>query len=200
MRLTDRLLEHPAVYATWQRPFVRKKFAPVERFLRNQRIRRVLDVGCGPGTNAPRFAGVDYVGVDINERYLDIARSRYSGRFVQADLETANLSSFGTFDAILVNSFLHHLSDGAVHRVLAQLDQLLEPQGRIHILELVLPERFSFETIMARLDRGKFARPLPVWDTLFSAHFDAAAVEPYSVAGLWAMVYFQGKRKSCASQ
>ena len=195
MRITDRLLEHPVVYAAWQRPFVRKKFAPVERRLRDWPIRRVLDVGCGPGTNAQHFAGADYVGVDINPRYLDIARARYAGRFVEANLETADLSSFGTFDVMLVNSFLHHLSDEAVARLLGQLQKLLDSDGRIHILELVLPERLSMTQLMARLDRGQYARPLRVWETLFSRYFDAAVVEPYSVAGLWAMVYFQGKKK-----
>ena len=63
-----------------------------------------LDVGCGPGTNAPRFAGADYVGVDVNEGYLAIARAKYPGRFIQADLQTAELSSLGTFDTILVNA------------------------------------------------------------------------------------------------
>jgi SAM-dependent methyltransferase len=195
MRFTHRLLEHPAVYAAWQRPFVQKKFAPAERWLQKRPMRRVLDVGCGPGTNARRFSGAEYVGVDINEEYLAIARSRHAGRFVQADLEVADLTSFGAFDVILVNSFLHHLPDGAVTRLLGQLARLLEPDGRIHILELVLPRQISLEKIMARLDRGRFVRPLPAWQTLFSAHFDAAVIEPYTVAGLWSMVYFQGKKK-----
>jgi SAM-dependent methyltransferase len=186
------------VYATWQRPFVNAKFAPVERFLDKQSMRRVLDVGCGPGTNARRFAGAEYVGVDINERYLDIARARHPGRFIQADLETANLSGYGTFDVILVNSFLHHLSDGGVTRVLTQLEHLLDADGRIHILELVLPHQLSCERIMAKLDRGRFVRPLPVWQSIFSTHFDPAVVEPYNVAGLWAMLYFQGKKR-CVS-
>ena len=194
MRLIERILEHPAVYAAWQAPFVSQKFAPVERQIRHQRIRRVLDVGCGPGTNASRFAGADYVGVDINERYLAIARAKYPGRFVQADLQTDDLSALGRFDTILVNSFLHHLPDDGVRRVLRQLQSLLDADGRVHILELVLPERRSLATIMAKLDRGRYARPLAAWRELLSAHFESLRVEPYAFAGgLWAMVYFQGK-------
>ena len=70
MRVRDRLLEHPAVYSAWQAPFAAEKFAPVERGFAIGEIRRVLDVGCGTGTNAARFDGIDYVGLDINERYL----------------------------------------------------------------------------------------------------------------------------------
>ena len=201
MRFIEWILEHPTVYAAWQAPFVSQKFAPVERHLRHQDIQRILDVGCGPGTNAPLFAGADYVGVDINERYLAIARAKYRGRFIQADLQTADLSSLGTFDTILINSFLHHLPDEAVRRILRQLQNLLDPDGVVHVLELVLPERRSLARMMANLDRGRYARGLAAWRDLFDAHFEPLSVEPYEFAGgLWAMVYFQGKARSCVSR
>jgi SAM-dependent methyltransferase len=193
-RLVDRMLEHPAVYTAWQAPFVSSKFAPVERQLARRSVRRVLDVGCGPGTNAPRFASAEYVGVDINHQYLAIARERHRGRFVQADLETADLTGLGAFDTILVNSFLHHLPDDAVSRILRQLEDLLEPDGRVHLLELVMPEKRSLARLMASLDRGRFARPLADWRRLFETHFAPVSIEPYTFgAGLWSMVYFQGR-------
>lgn len=196
MRFIDWILEHPTVYTAWQAPFVSQKFAPVERCLRHQEIRRVLDVGCGPGTNAGRFVGADYVGIDINERYLAIARAKYGGRFIHADVQSADLSSLGTFDTILVNSFLHHLPDDAVSRILRQLQKLLGADGRVHVLDLVLPERLSVATIMARMDRGRYARRLEILRELFDAHFEPLAVERYQVAGgLWSMVYLQGRAR-----
>jgi SAM-dependent methyltransferase len=190
----DRLMEHPAVYAAWQAPFAAQKFAPVERRLRERQVRRVLDVGCGTGTNAGRFEDVDYVGVDINERYLRMARARYSGMFVQADLTTSELRSLGTFDTVLVNSFLHHVSDDAVRAILSRLATVLAPDGRVHILELVLPPRVSLARMMAKLDRGRYARPIESWCDLFGAAFEPVITEPYTFgAGLWAMVYFQGR-------
>jgi SAM-dependent methyltransferase len=200
--LVDSILEHPAVYAAWQAPFVAQKFAPVERRLAALPVGRVLDVGCGPGTNAPRFGLAEYVGVDVNEDYLRIARSKYvRGQFVQADLSSADLTPFGTFDTILVNSFLHHLSDDAVARLLRQLQHLLTPEGRVHVLELVMPGRPSLARLMARLDRGRYARPLDAWRTMFSDHFEPVEFEPYHYGGgLWAMVYFQGRTRPCASR
>jgi SAM-dependent methyltransferase len=190
----DRLMEHPAVYAAWQAPFAAQKFAPVERRLREREVRRVLDVGCGTGTNAARFDDVDYVGVDINERYLRMARARYSGTFVQADLTTSELGSLGTFDTILVNSFLHHVSDEDVRAILSRLATVLAPDGRVHILELVLPPQLSLARMMAKLDRGRYARPTEKWRELFSAAFEPVITEPYTFGGgLWAMVYFQGR-------
>jgi SAM-dependent methyltransferase len=200
-RFIERILEHPAVYAAWQAPFASQKFAPVERQLAHRDVRRILDVGCGPGTNAPRFAGADYVGVDINERYLVIAREKFRGRFIQADLQTAELSTLGTFDTIIVNSVLHHLPDDAVSRILMQIHGRLGPGGRAHILELVIPERRSLARMMARMDRGRYARRLAAWRDILDAHFEPVSVEPYALGGgLWAMVYYQGKSRSCVSR
>jgi SAM-dependent methyltransferase len=195
------VMERPWVYRLWQAPFADHKFEPVQRHLARVQPRRVLDVGCGPGTNAARFHGVDYVGVDINEHYLDMGRARYPGRFVQADLSSADLSHLGTFDVVLVNSFLHHLTDEGVHHVLSRFPSLLASEGRVHILELVLPERPSLATVMARLDRGRYARTIERWKALFDQHFEPVWVEPYMLGRwLWAMLYFQGKAKRCASR
>jgi SAM-dependent methyltransferase len=199
-KVLDGLLEHPVVYRLWQAPFAEQKFAPAWRRLENVSIGRVLDVGCGPGTNARRFGSAEYVGVDINDRYLEMGRRRFPGQFVQADLATADLHWLGRFDTILVNSFLHHLPDSAVNRILGQIATLLADEGSVHILELVRPTYFCPGSIMARLDRGRFARHERHWRILLSEHFHAKVIEPYKYAGgLWHMLYFQGTRK-CASR
>ena len=195
-RLVERLLETPLVYALWQAPFAARKFAPVERALALRPVVRVLDVGCGPGTNASRFPDADYVGIDVNEDYLRRARARYPGSFIGADLEHADLSALGVFDTILVNSVLHHLSDDTVNRVLTQLQQRLAPHGHIHVLELVLPPTLSPSWVMAKLDRGNFPRPIDHWERILAAHFSAETFAPYSLGRLWAMVYFQGGPKT----
>ncbi len=196
MRLLDRLLELPIVYSLWQAPFAQQKFEPVERQLAGLTMRRVLDVGCGPGTNADRFADVDYVGIDINESYLVKARRNHAGRFIQADLATSDLSALGKFDVVLVNSFLHHLPDREVDALLTRVHEQLAPGGTVHILELVRPSNWSLSRVMARLDRGLYARPLGQWQAMFSRHFSPRVVEPYSFGGrLWSMVYFQGTRR-----
>jgi hypothetical protein len=117
------------------------------------------------------------------------------------DLASADLPALGRFDTILVNSFLHHLPDAAVERTLAQLQTLLDPAGKVHILELVLPERRSLARMMARLDRGKYPRSLSSWHAIFGRFFEPLVEEPYGFGGgLWAMIYFQGRRKPCGSR
>ncbi len=200
MSLSETLLERTFVYKMWQAPFAEQKFAPVLAHNDLGRVRRVLDVACGPGTNARHFAASDYLGVDINERYVQSARRRHGRNFVVADVRDFKTTPKDRFDFILVNSFLHHLNIEDSIGILSHLQSLLAPSGHIHMLELVLPEGRSVSRVLARLDRGKFARPLAEWRTLFDRVFETVVFEPYPLTGagtiLWNMVYFKGKRRA----
>jgi SAM-dependent methyltransferase len=192
------LLEQPLVYRLWQAPFARRKLEPFLAHTDIARLGRVLDVGCGPGTNAALFLRADYLGVDWNDTYIRYARRRHPGRFVTADARAFQVAPGELFDGILVNSLLHHLGDQDVRKVLSNLGSLLAAGGAIHILELVLPAEPGPARLLARLDRGESARPLEAWRTLFAEAFATDVFEPYTVGGLgislWHMVYFKGRR------
>jgi SAM-dependent methyltransferase len=192
MRIAD-LMTHTWAYRAWQAPFAGSKLRPLLAHTDLSRIRRVLDVGCGPGTNAPLFAGVDYTGVDINPGYVADARRRHGRDFRVADVTRLAGEPIAPADFVLVNSLLHHLDDGEVHRTLAALPPLLTPHGTVNILDLVLPDAMSMARLMARLDRGRYARPVEQWRAIFQAHFVEQIFEPYFFGGgLWSMVYFRG--------
>ena len=198
MKLTDRLLEQPIVYRTWMAPFAEAKLAPMRAHTDFAKLKRVLDVGCGPGTNAPHFAHADYLGVDINPQYVADAAKRYGRAFLAADITTYQVTG-DPFDCILVNSFLHHVDLESTHRILAHLPSLLPADGFVHIIELVLPPKASPSRLLAKLDRGDFPRPLEEWRSIFNQHFEEVVFEPYSVglAGvtLWEFVYFKGRKR-----
>jgi len=202
LRATAAILERTLVYRAWQAPFAEQKFAPVARTNELSKARRVLDVACGPGTNTKYFSGTDYLGVDVNEKYIRDARRRHGRNFMVADarqLGRTVLVGQQPFDFILINSFLHHVDTKDSLEVLASLDSILAPGGHIHILELVLPEDRGMAHFLARWDRGNFARSLPEWQALFSQVFAQMFFEPYSVGAmgttLWNMVYFKGKSR-----
>lgn len=197
--MTASVLEHTLVYRLWQAPFAERKFAPIAAHNDVSRIRRVLDVGCGPGTNTHHFAHADYVGIDINPRYTDAARHRTGRKFIAADATTYVVDPSERFDFIFLNSFLHHVDTDSVRRILSHLATLLTDDGAIHILDLIRPERPSIALTLARLDRGDFPRPLAEWKTLFEASYIPVVFEPYALTGLgitlWQMIYFKGQRR-----
>ncbi|MGH9005998.1 MAG: class I SAM-dependent methyltransferase, partial [Acidimicrobiia bacterium] len=101
---------------------------------------RVLDVGCGPGRHAHALArlGVEVTGVDISERFIDLARkdAPAGATFVRGDARALGYDA--EFDAVI------SLCQGAFGlaggpgapldpdgAVLAGMARALEPGGRL---------------------------------------------------------------------
>lgn len=192
--LKSRLLEQTLVYRVWMAPQTSRKFAPIRAHNDLSAVSRVLDVGCGPGTNTSQFAAAsDYLGLDINPQYIEDARRRHKREFRAVDVTRYEVDDADRFDFILINSFLHHLPTDEVRRILEHLRGLLTDDGHVHMLELVMPERPSVSRQLARWDRGRYARPLDEWRALFSEIFAIDVFEPYPVGiadlTLWNMIY-----------
>jgi SAM-dependent methyltransferase len=195
----DRIMESSAAYRLWQAPFAEQKLAPVLRDKDLRNAARVLDLACGPGTNARHFSTSAYTGVDINVGYIAKARSRYDGRFLVADATADDLLDGESFDLILMNSFLHHLPATAVVRTLERASQLLADDGRVHVLDLILPAERSAARILAHADRGDFPRPLSEWRNLLMQTFDPLEMESFDLTAagvpLWRMFHFKGMKR-----
>jgi len=204
MSTLDAIMRQPLIYRLWMGPFAKKKFAPIAAQNDMARVRRVLDVGCGPGTNANYFSAAEYLGIDLNEQYIRDAGRRYGTSQGRRRFMTADAAQFvpppgERFDFVLVNSFLHHVDDSIASAILSNLRKLLTEDGHVHILDLVLPDSTSVSRILARADRGDFPRPLEKWRRIFRESFEQVLFEPYDVGAcgltLWKMVYFKGKAR-----
>lgn len=193
------VMNNTLAYRVWQAPFAEKKLEP---FLAHNDLtlaRRVLDVGCGPGTNTGHFAAADYLGLDFNSEYIASARRRYGRRFEVADVTTYSVAPNERFDLILANSLFHHIDTANTRRILSHLATLLTDDGHVHILDLVLPPNASISRFLARADRGEYPRPLDEWRELFAESFEPVVFEPYGLGAMgltmWSMVYFKGRRR-----
>ena len=199
MKLTDRIMENTQAYRIWQAPFVEDKLAPILAHNDMAQVRQVLDIGCGPGTNAHWFEHSEYVGIDWNPSYIEYAQRHHKGTFILADVTRYTVTAGQNFDFIFVNSFFHHINTPDTQRILSHLSTLLTEDGHIHILDLVLPERRSIARFLARMDRGEFARSLDEWQEILSRVFEPVVFEPYTLnafgATLWNMIYFKGRKK-----
>jgi SAM-dependent methyltransferase len=105
---------------------------------------RVLDVPCGEGRIAGRLAraGCEVVGVDINERLLELARERHpAAQFEHCDMRA--LSYRSEFDAA-VNWFTSfgYFDRAGNDLLLKRLADALRPGGRL-LLELHNPARLA---------------------------------------------------------
>ncbi len=198
------IMAFPGVYRLWQAPFVEMKFRPIFEHNDMSQVKRVLDVGCGPGTNSSFFEDKYYLGLDINPAYIAQATQRYGNRFEVADVCEYEAEPDQRYDFILMNSLLHHIDDHHTDRILQQLSKQLTPEGHLHVLDLVLPEQPGIARTLALSDRGDHPRLLENWETIFARHFETELFQPYPLVlggiTLWNMVYFKGKARNDREQ
>src|SRR5438876_8760910 len=99
---------------------------------------RVLEIGCGLGTDGAQFAkaGADYTGVDLTDAAVDLVRKRFElfglpGEFRVADAESLDFAD-ESFDLVYSHGVLHHTPDTA--RAVREIHRVLKPGGRAIVM------------------------------------------------------------------
>ena len=99
---------------------------------------RVLEIGCGVGTDGLQFAraGAIYTGIDLTEAAVALARTNFEsagvpGEFRVADAENLDFAD-ESFDVVYSHGVLHHTPDidGAVR----EIHRVLKPDGRAIVM------------------------------------------------------------------
>jgi 2-polyprenyl-3-methyl-5-hydroxy-6-metoxy-1,4-benzoquinol methylase len=98
----------------------RRRYAAARPHLRG----RVLDVACASGALTEWCQPDSYIGVDIDERSIEIARERYPKFRFETELPFEE-----TFDTIAVLALIEHLTKPA--EFLIDLQPMLRPDGLI---------------------------------------------------------------------
>jgi SAM-dependent methyltransferase len=99
---------------------------------------RVLEIGCGLGTDGAQFAraGASYTGVDLTDAAVELARKCFEvfelpGEFRTADAEQLDFAD-DSFDLVYSHGVLHHTPDTA--RAVREVHRVLRPGGRAVVM------------------------------------------------------------------
>ena len=137
--ITKAVYEDPGVVRAFQEAHG-KSAGFLEAFARDVPGTRLLDLGCGPGTDALRFAGLGFevTGVDYSQVMISAARAASTApnppRFEMLDMrDVGQAFPERTFDGAWVCASLLHIPEPDVPIVLAGLRHVLTPQGRAMI-------------------------------------------------------------------
>ncbi|HYR77146.1 MAG TPA: class I SAM-dependent methyltransferase [Pyrinomonadaceae bacterium] len=99
---------------------------------------RVLEIGCGLGTDGAQFAlaGANYTGVDLTEASVELARKKFElsglrGEFRVADAEKLDFAD-DSFDLVYSHGVLHHTPD--TKQSVREIHRVLKPGGRAIVM------------------------------------------------------------------
>lgn len=127
----------------------------------------ILELGCGPGTDAAALsADRRYVGVDLSEGQLSIARRRVPGAaFVRGDFTSMTFPP-SAFDGVVGFYVFNHVPRDEVEPAFAKIFEWLRPGGRLMTSLLTteaedrVEEWLDVPMFFAGVERGSYDRYL----------------------------------------
>ena len=174
---------HPNRLATMARAYGLRT-APVERC-------RVLEVGCGSGTNLLAMACAlpesRFVGIDLAENHIRFGREAVSAlgaenlELICADLLTADLSDLGEFDYIIAHGFFSWVPGAVRKRFLEICRERLAENGVAFVsynafpgchLRLMMREMMLYHTENVEAPAAKVEQSLALLGFLKDAAFE----------------------------
>jgi 2-polyprenyl-3-methyl-5-hydroxy-6-metoxy-1,4-benzoquinol methylase len=169
------LLEHPNVYRGFRIIFGSEKFRKYyASVIDAKQGDRIMDIGCGTGDILNYLPDVQYLGFDMNEKYIVTAKRlfRERGKFICAALQQYNSNKQTSFDIVLANGVLHHLDNDACSALFRLAYESLSPGGRLITLDGVYtPNQNLLQRFFVSRDRGRFIRQEEEYAALARACF-----------------------------
>lgn len=174
-KVVEKISDHPVLFI-FCRSLLENDFkairAVIRRDLKLSPGVRTLDLGCGPGAFSDLFEQGDYVGADLNPRYIDWARQHRKGAFVVADARQLELPD-QRFDQILIFGLLHHLPDAVVREVLSECHRLLVAGGHVLVIEDIpaVSKLNLIGHLIHSVENGEHIREAEAYRTLYRERF-----------------------------
>jgi SAM-dependent methyltransferase len=154
----------------------RSRIISVEQYIRPKASDRVLDCGCGPAILLEYLPDVEYVGIDIDEKYIAQSRRRYGDRatFRLGPVGEETIQEEDHYDLVLAWGLLHHLDDDQATTFLRLARRCLKSTGRLVTADPCYTEDQSrVVRYLLDWDRGSHVRSLETWVELVRPVFPA---------------------------
>lgn len=169
--IVDTLLSNPVIF-DWQQRVCNHYGSVREHFKEYLEVRDkdILDVGCSTGVCARTAIPLEdnrYVGIDIEPKYVELARKRCpAGRFQVMDARDMDFPS-DSFDVVLFVGALHHMDDGIIKSCFKEIRRVLRDNGVVLCAEPVFTPGKWLSTVLLKNDRGRYIRTEQGYEDLF---------------------------------
>jgi ubiquinone/menaquinone biosynthesis C-methylase UbiE len=119
--------------------------------------KKILDFGCGIGSNSYIWESDNYKGIDINLNRINYAK-KLNKNYHYYTLEGNSLPfNNKAFDFIFLMAVLHHIPPEQIRIYLQEFRRVLRPKGRMIIIEpCFINNKPISNWLMNLFDRGKY--------------------------------------------
>lgn len=118
----------------------------------------ILDCGCGTGHFCNIFSKKNYIGIEINDNFVKLARNKHPS-YIFDNFKGNKINKYKKkINSILINNVIHHLSVDDVKKVFSYLKMKTKKKNvKILIVEPILPTKyFTIEYFLKVMDVGNY--------------------------------------------
>jgi ubiquinone/menaquinone biosynthesis C-methylase UbiE len=108
----------------------------IKFFIKHLNGKKILDIGCGPGSAAKYFSehNLDVTGIDLTSNFIKIASKDVpSAKFIQMDMRHLNFSD-SSFDGIWACASFLHIPKKDAKGTMLGFRRVLKPGGLLYVL------------------------------------------------------------------
>lgn len=184
----------PTLYRIFVRPKWFSKYY-VENIIKHSIIKehsKVLDFGCGIGSNCSIFDSLKYVGLDCDKRRIEYAKKLYPEyEFTISESSILPIAD-ESIDHILIFSVLHHIESEELGKCLKEFHRVLKHQGNILVVEPYFkPGSFLRNSCMKHFDKGNYIRTEQEYIDIFNnGSYKTKVIKRYSQLALYNKLFF----------
>lgn len=123
MNISSKILDIPFFYDLTQIILGMDFPIVAEKIIGKYSHRTVLEIGCGPGKFTKHINCKGYLGIDMNEKYIESAVKNYGTKsFKFLVLNAMNIPKMkDKFDLIIIMNVVHHLADSELEAIIKNL-------------------------------------------------------------------------------
>lgn len=174
MNLTNKLLDKPFFYDLVELLLGMDFYKTAQNKIIKYPHQSVIDIGCGTGKILNYLKPENYLGLDINEKYLNYAKKRCQRSgviFLTQDAAKINKID-GCYDLLLMINFIHHLSTKELRTVLQRILKNVN-FSRMIVID-GQPDCGILTKLLEKTDQGNHFRNLKQITDIYKNYFDVA--------------------------